>query len=113
MNLRRFTIRRGNAKLMYATLRGQNRKIQPLTGATVTFSLWRDKGGPLVLDHVACTILDALGGRVRCDAFTGPFTLTLIEGSYYGRFDVMLSGAVSPLTFPDGNTPLLVLVTDT
>lgn len=120
--LRRFTLRRGNAKSLFFTLRGQDQTPQQLTGGSVvTLTAWRERDLPThAVNAKPCAILDdgtiPKRGRGRCD-FSVADSLALAAGVYEMRFDALIGGSV-PLTFPDDDglidpdRKLLLLVTE-
>jgi hypothetical protein len=120
--LRRFTLRRGNAKTLYATLRGQDQKPQQLPiGSVVTLTAWRKRDLPVhAIDAKPCVVLDdgttATRGRIKCD-FSAGESLALADDVYELRFDALVAGSI-PLTFPDNDAQrdpernLLLLVTE-
>jgi hypothetical protein len=122
MNLRRFTLRQGNAKTMYFRLRGQDQKPQQLgPGSLVTLTMWRESSLPAkVINAAPCVVLDdgsdAQKGRGSY-LFTAVQSVALPAGVYEIRFDALIGGAV-PLTFPDDDgridpdRKLLVTVTE-
>lgn len=120
--LRRFTLRRGNAKTLYFTLRGQNGAPQQLTAGTiVTLTAWRERDLPAkAVNAKACVIDDdgtvAKRGKGHC-SFSAIESAALAAGVYELRLDALVGGAV-PLTFPDDDglidpdRKLLLLVTE-
>jgi hypothetical protein len=120
--IRRFTIRKGNAKTMYFTLLGQDRRAQELPpGSTATFSMWRDGELPLKRIDAAACVIDDDGTEIKRGkghyTFTALASAALPAGVYEGRVDAMVGGAI-PLTFPDDDgrldpsRKLLITVTE-
>lgn len=84
-----FTIKQNDTSpSISAILKGADREVIDLSGATVRFNMKNRRTGELIVDGRECTVIDATAGQVRHDWQAGD---TATSGLFNAEFEITFS----------------------